>query len=238
MAEKSGLNGMIESILDWAYEKALDGIPGLESAGELAEEYKKKGGTTEEQIDSLIKMQSLKCGASGFVTNIGGVFSFATGLAANLSSVIFLQLRMVAAIASLRGFNLQDERVKTMAMVCLCGKSANALVKGGIAAIGRRIFVREVPQEVLRKSRDKVATTLATKYGVSSSSKLIPIVSGLVGGAIDAAFTRGIGEIAKKAFEKGPNVTKGTGHKVSDEIKDAFTKGESEVIDVEFKDIK
>lgn len=199
--EQGALMNMISSILDWAYDKAITGVPGLDSAGELADEYRKKEGTLEERIDALIKWQSVKCATAGFLTNVGGILSIPVGLSANLTSVIFMQLRMVAAIADLKGYNLHDERVKAMAMVCLCGKSANELVKGGIKAVGRRLLVREVPKEAIKKSQASVSAKLASKIGVNAGSRVIPIASGVISGLLDAAFTRGIGEIAKKAFE-------------------------------------
>lgn len=175
----------IDDFLDWAYEKAVDGIPGLDSAGELAEEYLKGPGTIDEKIDSLINWQSMKCGTSGFLTNVGGFLSFTAGLAANLSSVIYLQLRMVAAIAHMRGYDVKDERVKAMAVVCLCGNSANKFIKEAVG-IGAK----------------KSVTKGATK---KLFARMTPVIGGIVGGVMDAGMTKAIGTAAKNTFvEKKP----------------------------------
>lgn len=175
----------LDDFLDWAYEKAIDGIPGLDSAGELAEEYLKEPGTLDEKIDSLINWQSMKCGTSGFLTNVGGFLSFTAGLAANLSSVIYLQLRMVAAIAHMRGYDVKDERVKAMAVVCLCGNSANKFIKEAVG-IGAK----------------KSVTKGATK---KLFARMTPVIGGIVGGVMDAGMTKAIGTAAKNTFvEKKP----------------------------------
>ena len=174
----------LDDFLDWAYEKAVDGIPGLDSAGELAEEYLKKPGSLEEQIDSLINWQCVKCGTSGFLTNVGGFLSFTAGLATNLSSVIYLQLRMVAAIAHMRGYDIHDERVKTMAVVCLCGNSANKFIKEAVGIGAKRTVTKGATRKLF--------------------ARLTPIIGGIVGGAMDAGMTRAIGVAAKNTFEKRP----------------------------------
>ena len=169
-----------DEFLDWAYEKAVDGVPGLDSAGELAEEYLKEPGTLDEKIDSLINWQCVKCGTSGFLTNVGGFLSFTAGLAANLSSVIYLQLRMVAAIAHMRGYDVKDERVKAMAVVCLCGNSANKFLKEAVGIGAKKSMAKGTAKKLF--------------------ARLTPVIGGIVGGVMDAGMTRAIGMAAKSAF--------------------------------------
>lgn len=185
----SGISGALDSFLDWAYEKAVNGIPGLDSADELAEEYLRQSGTPDEQIDSLINWQCVKCGTSGFLTNVGGFLSFTAGLATNLSSVIYLQLRMVAAIARMRGYDIHDERVKAMAVVCLCGNSANKFLKEAVGIGAKRTVTKGATRKLF--------------------ARLTPVIGGIVGGAMDAGMTRAIGAAAKQTFVAKPekNVT-------------------------------
>ena len=61
--------------LDWAYEKAIYGVKGLDSAAELANNYLKGKGTLIEQVNSLIKWQNTKAGTSGFITGLGGLLT-------------------------------------------------------------------------------------------------------------------------------------------------------------------
>ncbi|MFC6477485.1 hypothetical protein ACFQDN_14530 [Pseudomonas asuensis] len=43
--------------LEWAYEKAMDGIPGTGSAKEFAEEYRRNNSTPMSAANSLIRWQ-------------------------------------------------------------------------------------------------------------------------------------------------------------------------------------
>lgn len=53
------LSGLTEAnvgkVLDWAYEKAVNGIPGTDTAYELAESYLSKDSDVEVCINSLVK---------------------------------------------------------------------------------------------------------------------------------------------------------------------------------------
>ena len=60
-------------ILDWAYGKATDGLPGFGSANDLAEDYLMRDGTLSENVNALIRWQNTKAGTSGFLTGLGGL---------------------------------------------------------------------------------------------------------------------------------------------------------------------
>ena len=99
-------------LLDWTYEKAIDGIPGLDTAQELGDSYLDRDGTLEQKVNSLIRWQNTKTGTSGFVTGLGGAITLPVAIPANVSSVLFIQIRMIAAIAHMCGHNVNDDRVK------------------------------------------------------------------------------------------------------------------------------
>ena len=42
-------------VLDWAYEQAIDGVSGVDSASDLAQEYMVRDGTLVERVNSLIR---------------------------------------------------------------------------------------------------------------------------------------------------------------------------------------
>ena len=62
----------MQQALDFAYDKAVNGVAGLDSAIELAESYKNDD-CLHEQCNSLIRWQNMKAGTSGFVTGLGGL---------------------------------------------------------------------------------------------------------------------------------------------------------------------
>ena len=82
-------------ILDWAYEQALEGPAGLDSARDLARDYQKQDGSPLEEVNSLIRWQNTKAATSGFVTGLGGLITLPVAVPANVSSVLFVQVRMI-----------------------------------------------------------------------------------------------------------------------------------------------
>lgn len=198
--------GKIQKMMDWAYEKSLDGIPGMDSAYEMAENFLSKHDTADQAIDSLIRWQNTKAATSGFLTGLGGVIVMPITLPANIASVMYVQVRMIAAIAHMKGYDLKDDQVKTFVFVCLTGKSASDILKKtGIQAgnaFAKQAVLR-IPGEVIKAINKKVGFRLVTRFGqkgVVNLGKAIPIAGGVIGGTVDGIGTGIIGKTAKKVF--------------------------------------
>ncbi|WP_257575197.1 EcsC family protein [Vibrio parahaemolyticus] len=86
-----------------AYDKAINGVAGLDSAQELALSYIKESSDPISQANSLIRWQNTKAGTSGFLTGLGGLITMPVTLPANITSVMYVQIRMIAAIAHMGG---------------------------------------------------------------------------------------------------------------------------------------
>lgn len=90
----------IMKLLDSCYEKCLNGIPKVSpSVEELANDYLKKHRTTEEACRAMLKNQIAKCTTSGVVTGFGGFITMPVAILANVGSVIYVQMRMIACVA-------------------------------------------------------------------------------------------------------------------------------------------
>ena len=150
-----------------AYDKALQGLPSAESAEELTKEYLRESGTLPEKADSLIRWQIAKCSTAGFLTCIGGLIMLPVAIPANLANVIYVQLRMIAAIAYMGGYDPRDDKVKKLAFVCLCGNKASDIVKDTLAdplarAMGT-VLIKKIPTEVVKRINRAVGMRLVTK---------------------------------------------------------------------------
>lgn len=117
----------IMDALDWAYDKSINGISGLDTATDLAECYADNGYSSIDNANSLIRWQNTKSATSGFITGLGGIITMPIAIPANIASVIFVQIRMVAAIAHLGGYDLKDDKVRTLVYTCLAGNSAKEI---------------------------------------------------------------------------------------------------------------
>lgn len=116
------------------------GIPRISKpVEELALDYTNKYGYSDEAIAKLIKNQISKNTINGFVTSFGGFTTMAVTLPANITSVIYVQMRMIAAIAIIRGYDLHDDEVQTFVYSCLVGKSAADVFKNAGVNFGNKV---------------------------------------------------------------------------------------------------
>ena len=197
---------IILQALDWAYEKALRGLPGMDSAEELANNYLKREGTLTDKANSLIRWQNTKAGSSGFITGLGGFVSLPVAIPANLVSVLYFQVRMIAAIARMGGHDLHDDRVKTLVYVCLAGNATKDLLQEIGINVGTKLtaqVVGNISEKAILSLNQKIGFQLLSKTGGRGAvnlGKAIPLAGGLIGGAFDVFTTNLIGNIARNTF--------------------------------------
>lgn len=202
-------NSKMEQVLEWAYTKTINGIPGADTAYELAEGYLAKNTGVDSAISSLVTWQTTKCATSGFLTGLGGAITLPVAIPVNLASVIYVQMRMIASIAHMRGYDLKDDQVQTFVYACLTGQSAAEVAKSAGVQIGMKVGqaqIKRIPGEVILKINQAVGFRLVTKYGqkgVINLGKMVPLIGGVIGGGFDAVSTRTIALAAKKTFESG-----------------------------------
>ncbi|MBB3111067.1 uncharacterized protein (DUF697 family) [Paenibacillus phyllosphaerae] len=200
---------VITKALDWAYEKAVNGLPGAETAQELAENYMRKSSSLEEAANSLINWQISKSATSGFLTGLGGLVTLPVAIPANLASVLYVQLRMIAAIAHMGGYDLRDDKVKTFVFMCLCGNGLKDIIKDVGIVVGQKLTqaaIHRISGTVITKINQKVGFRLLTKFGtkgVINLGKMIPLAGGIIGGTADGISTATIGKVAKNLFLQG-----------------------------------
>ncbi|MHA6632366.1 hypothetical protein ACX3OY_01030 [Citrobacter farmeri] len=192
-----------QSIIGWLYDKAISGIAGIESAEMLAAHYLEDAkGDAQLAARNMIHWESIKAGSSGFLSGIGGVVALPVTLPLNVTSVLFLQTRLVAAIACLGQHRLSDERIRALAGLCLCGNAAKALLQELTLQAANR-WTTTIMQQVAEKTLALMATR-AGLVSVESTIRLVPLAGGVVSGAMDIAATRTIGRIARTTFLDTP----------------------------------
>ena len=197
---------LIMQSLEWAYAKAVNGVVGLGSAEELEQEYLKEGDSLPEQINNLIRWQNAKAGTSGFLTGIGGILTIPVTLPANITSILYIQLRMIAAIAIMCGYDVKDDKVKTLAYSCLVATSSAEIVKNLGIKIGEKIAVsmlKKLPGALITKINQTVGFRLLTRFGQKGAINLIkgvPLLGGVIGAALDIVSTNTVGNVARDLF--------------------------------------
>ncbi|MGE5382767.1 MAG: EcsC family protein [Omnitrophica WOR_2 bacterium] len=193
-------------LLDWGYNRALSGSKGMEKASQLALHYADPSLSVNQQINALIRHQQLLAGSSGFITGIGGLMSLPIAIPLNLASVVFIQLRMIAAIAHLGGFDIEDKRVKSMAYACMAGNAAKDIFQEIGIRTGTKLtqkLIYGISERSFISVNEKIGFALISRTGskgLINLSKAVPIAGGIIAGSLDLATTALIGKIAKKTF--------------------------------------
>ena len=197
------------NLLENCYNKALEGVlPGERTVVELTEDYLAKSSSREKAIDNLIGYQTVLCGTNGFITGLGGLLVLPVAIPAHVAGVIYVQLRMIAAIAHINGYDIYSDQVRTIAYACLTGSSAANILKNVGIKISEKMAVnalKKVPGAILIKINQQVGFRLVTKFGqkgLVNVIKMMPLVGGVVGGVFDTGMTLTIGNIAKKLFSE------------------------------------
>lgn len=191
--------------LDWAYENTLNGLPGQKDINDLVQDYLNKY-ESEVAIRKLISFQKTKAATSGFLAGLGGVVTLPVAVPANVASVILIQLRMIAAIAIIRGYNLHSDQVRTFVYATLAGTSVADISKQTGIVIGTKMLesaIKNVPGKTLNKINQAVGFRLITKFGSKGAINLIktlPIAGGLFGGGFDFFTTTTIATLATNTF--------------------------------------
>lgn len=194
-------------ILDAIYEKALNGIPMVSrSVDEIVDDYLSHHDTPKSAARSLARWQVAKCGTSGFLSGLGGIVSLPVTIPANIGSVMYVQMRMIAAIAKIGGYDVNSDQVQTLVYMCLTGTTIADIVKETGIQIGEKSLtaaIKKIPGAVLTKINQKMSFRFITKFGekgVINLGKLVPIAGGLIGGGVDIASTIVISRNAIRMF--------------------------------------
>ncbi len=128
------------------------------------------------------------------------------GIPSALGASWLIQARMAGAIARIYGHELGEDRVRTMILLSLAGDVARDAMEGlGVNFSGRlsNRVVRQVPGRALVEVNKRIGLQLLAKVsgrGVAQFPKAIPVVGGVVGGALDAVVCRMVGRTARKLF--------------------------------------
>jgi len=189
-----------------ALSRAINGTGPLPGAARAADkQLKEQHGNVDEAIHEVIENHVRYAGAQGFVTNIGGLVTAALTIPANITGLAILQCRMVAGIAHLRGYDLDDPRVRNAILACMLGEDSitSLIKKKKIPAPPMAIATAPAHDEHLDKVMaaevtSELLTKVAGKRVVTTVGRRVPVVGGLIGAGADAYSTWQIGRYADR----------------------------------------
>ena len=200
----------IMKMLDKLYDNSIQGLPKVSPPiTQLADDYLSKSADVQTAAKSFINYQIAKCTTSGFITGLGGLITLPIAIPANVSSVLYVQMRMIACLAHMGGYDTNSDQVQTLVYACLAGISLDQVVKQVGIKFGVKLaqgMVKKIPGKVLTKINQKVGFRFLTKFGTKgliNIGKAIPIVGGVISGGFDFAETKIIADRAYKMFILG-----------------------------------
>lgn len=216
-------NKITDKLLNWIYSKAISGFGNIDSAYQLADDYLNSHGTIEQKVDRLINWQTTKAATNGVLTGLGGITLMPITLPANIVGVLYVQIRMISAIAHMGGYDIKSDQVKTLVFISMVGNGAKEILKDIGVKTGEKLLtelIKNASTKTLTSINEKVGTSVASKMAGSSTTKFakaIPLAGGIISGTFDAISTRIIGKVAKRIFISNINNNKSS-HREETEI--------------------
>lgn len=204
MSENAIANEFINSIINLG----IQGFGMLPSAKKLAEMHAKDYPNTEEAIDSVIATRSGYASITGFITGAASLVTLPISIPASLVSCYALGANTAGAIASLRGYDLDTDAVRTFVLLSMLGEAGVEVFIKTVGAntsskIAKNLIAR-VPSQALLEINKKIGFKLLSKGSEKAAinlTKLVPLVGGVVGAGMDVAYVNACGQTAKLLFK-------------------------------------
>ena len=198
--------GLTANVIHEALAKAIDGVGPLAGAAEAAEkQLAEKPGDIDQAIHEVIEFNVRLAGVQGFATNLGGLVTATVTIPANIAGLALIQLRMVAGIAHLRGYDLSDPRVRNAILTCILGEEAIATAVKKKKLPGRPVAIAtavthdpQLNKTVAGEVASELITKVAGKRLATTIGRRVPVVGGLVGAGADGFSTWKIGRYADR----------------------------------------
>lgn len=226
--------GPTAELVHQALHHAIAGVGPLHGARQAAEQaLASADGDVDGAIDRLLRVHLALAGSQGFLTNLGGLVTAAWSIPANISGLALVQVRLVAAIAHLRGYDLSDTRVRNAVLATLLGRRTVRELVGAGKLPGTPRQIAELPTGEHTRAPDEggrisraartpldrtvgaqVATTLLAEVGgkrvASFVGRRIPVLGGVIGASSDAWNTRALAAYAREELA-GPSAGSASG---------------------------
>ncbi len=198
--------GITHTVVREALNRAIDGVGPLPSAVHAAEaQLSEQRGNRDKAVGEVVENHVAYAGAQGFVTNLGGLVTMALTIPVNISGLALVQCRMVAGIAHLRGYDVDDARVRNAILASLLGKDTINQLVGNKVLPAPPMALATAPMHdpsldtiITNEVARELITRIGGKQLITTAGRRVPILGGVVGAGADALSTWQIGRYAGK----------------------------------------
>jgi EcsC protein family len=202
-----GDEGVVGHLIQLLLDAGIDGLGPLKSARELVDAARRETRTPEGAVKKIIRSHVVKGGIGGFVTGVGGFVTMPVALPANVAEFYIGATRMVAAIATLRGYDVDDPQVRSAVLLTLIGSEADeVLARAGLTGGSGKVLGlvgQQLPPAALLMLNKAIGFRLLRGVGEKAFARLgrgVPLAGGVVGGGIDVWMMKRIADHATKEF--------------------------------------
>lgn len=187
--------------------RGVDGVGPWQSARTIGDAHLADAdGDVAVAVRRLVGTHVRLAASSGLLTSLGGAATMVVTAPAGITGLYLVSTRMVAAIAHVRGHDLDAPVIRSAVLVTLLGPDGVDIVaRTGIDLERVSLLggLRRLPDEVREQLDRRVGRRLTARFGRRGALnlvKLIPLVAGPVGAGADGLAARGIATWADVAF--------------------------------------
>lgn len=206
-ANEGALAAPLGKLVDSLLDVAIEGRGPIKPVKQVAAAMRRGAGEQTAAITKASSAQLVGAAVGGFVTSVGGFAAMPVALPLNIAEFYFQATRVVAKIAELRGYDVDDAQVRQAISLALAGADADEVfAKVGMGASNNFVMGAledQLPDSAMMMVNKAVAFRLMRSMGEKSLSRLgkgIPVVGGFVGAGLDTYLMFRIIETAKEQF--------------------------------------
>ncbi|HJN15124.1 MAG TPA: EcsC family protein [Armatimonadota bacterium] len=201
----SKLEKAFEQLVDWAIKSAGDVEAYVDKLREQNPHL-----TDDQLARKIVSQKSMKSGFVGFATGLPGLTALPATVPIDVVATWKIQVTLALAIAYVYGHTGKTTDFKTDLSIIVMGDAAKEALKQfsieASKAVTQRVVNKYVTREMMKQIWKVFGRKIITKAGeksLTSFTKMVPGVGGLVGFAFDWAATKAFGQFAIKYY--GPD---------------------------------
>ena len=206
--ERSSAGEALQTMTESFRDIGLNGALKYSSAEKVAHRASKKSrGNQKKAIRRVVRQHRRGVTVAGFLTGLGGLFTLPILLPVNVFEFYVQATRMVGAIAAIRGYDLDDEEVRSRVLAALVGEESDDVLAsiglGPIAGTATREIAKRLPSSPSSTMAQAIGGRALRRFGLQSVrlfGKAIPGLGGVIGAWSDRGMLKKIARTGKKSF--------------------------------------
>lgn len=155
----------------------------------------------------IVRRKTLKNGLVGAITGLPGLLSLPVTIPADLVASWTIQAFMAMCVAYVYGHTAETTDLKTDLYLIFAGDSAKEVLKRIGIEVGKTLTKKGVQKYITREVMKKIWSVLGrkiiTKAGtksLTSFTRMVPLVGGIIGFGFDWSYARTVGKFAIKYY--------------------------------------